>query len=329
MVSLNDYLYDGNTVLKILHEFYADLKESAVKEQNGVDLIHSNILLQHMELLQHNDFLTSQSQRIREFYKYMAKKYPFLAFTFKGRIKSLIRLEEKINGNIVDYIYEYYQENKAFPAEADIKSRIGRIRDLIAYRIVLSLPKCHVGPDQDLLEEELKYLYEIANELPAFLEEKGFSPEQSGKEGWDVSGSMSDNVCPYYRDYILNPSPSGYQSLHISFYDNLSRCDIEVQLRTKEMDDYAQIGFANHSGYEERQKKDHARRDAIPMGENRFFDEAYEREMLLQNLDLTKIDVNMFGAVSNQSVNDGCGLFKGRLILPYEHLSRFQNDIID
>ena len=27
--------------------------------------------------------------------------------------------------------------------------------------------------------------------------------------------------------------------------------------------------------------------------------------------------------------NDGCGLYRGRLILPYEHLSRFQNDLID
>ena len=37
----------------------------------------------------------------------------------------------------------------------------------------------------------------------------------------------------------------------------------------------------------------------------------------------------MFGAVSNQLVNDGCGFYKGRLILPYEHLSRFRNDLID
>ena len=329
MVSLNDYLYDGNTVLKILHGFYADLKDSAIREQNGVDLVHSNILLQQMELLQHNDFLTSQSQRIREFYKYMAKQYPFLAFTFKGRIKSLIRLEEKINGNIVDYIYEYYQENKCFPSESEIKSRIGRIRDLIAYRIVLSLPKCHVKSGEDIHEREVNYLYEIANELPGFLEEMGFSPEQSGKEGWKMSEKMNAQVCPFYRDYILNPSPSGYQSLHISFYDNLSRCDLEVQLRTKMMDDYAEIGLANHLGYEERQKKDHARRDDIPVGMNKFFDEAYDREMQLQKLDLAKIDVNMFGAVSNQLVNDGCGLFKGRLILPYEHLSRFQNDLID
>ncbi|MDY3829087.1 MAG: hypothetical protein SOZ71_10025 [Clostridium sp.] len=43
MIKLNDYLYSGDTVLKILQRYSDDLKESA-----------------------------SQSQRIREFYKYMA-----------------------------------------------------------------------------------------------------------------------------------------------------------------------------------------------------------------------------------------------------------------
>ncbi len=32
----------------------------------------------------------------------------------------------------------------------------------------------------------------------------------------------------------------------------------EVQLRTKEMDDYAEIGPANHLGYEKRQEKERA-----------------------------------------------------------------------
>ena len=86
MISLNDYLYNGDTVVKILHCYSHDLKESAVKSGNGVDLAHSNFLIQITELLEHNDFLTSQSQRIKEFYKYMTQKYPFLAFTFKGRI---------------------------------------------------------------------------------------------------------------------------------------------------------------------------------------------------------------------------------------------------
>ena len=46
-------------------------------------------------------------------------------------------------------------------------------------------------------------------------------------------------------------------------------------------------------------------------------------------LNLAELDVNMFSAVNNSLINDGCGLYRGRQILPYEHLSRFQNDLID
>ena len=49
----------------------------------------------------------------------------------------------------------------------------------------------------------------------------------------------------------------------------------------------------------------------------------------LAQIDLAKLDVNMFAARDNSLINDGCGLFRGRQILPFEHLSRFQNDLID
>lgn len=329
MITLNDYLYCGDTVLKILQRYYADLKEDAKCTHNAVDMLHCNFLLQQMELLEHNDFLTSQSQRIREYYKFMTGEYPFLAFTFKGRIKSLIRSEQKFNGKIVELVYDYYRENGACPDLAWIKRNMGYIRDLIAYRFVISMPKCHLREHEDGKDTELKYLYEIANRLPSFLEEKGFSAEVSEIIGGMRSERMEEIVKPYYRDFIENPSPFGYRSLHITFYDNQSRSYFEVQLRTKQMDDYAEIGPAHHLGYEKRQEKERTRRDLIPYGECVYFDEAYERGKLLQELDLAKIDVNMFGAVSNQMMNDGCGLYRGRLILPYEHLSRFQNDIID
>ena len=147
MNKLNDYLYAGDTVLKILQRYAKDLKQSAKETANQIDLLHCNVLLQIAELLQHNEFLTSQSQRIL--------------------------------------------------------------------------------------------------------------------------------------------------------------------------------------GYEKRQERARAKRDAIPKGENIYFDEAYERVITLQQLELSQIDVNMFAAVDNSLINDGCGLYRGRLILPYEHLSRFQNDLID
>lgn len=299
MICLNDYLFSGNTVLKILHQYSNDLRNGAKETRNSIDLAHSNFLIQIIELLEHNDFLTSQSQRIKEFYKFMTREYPFLAFTFKGRIKSLIRAEEKFNGYILEYIYNYYKKNGAFPSEAEIKSKLN-FRDLIAYRIVISMPVCHIKKGDDRSEVERKYLYEIANALPEFLEERGFTAEVS--KHLDNSGHsdlLSDSVRPYYHDSVATPRSSGYQSLHITFYDNLARCYTEVQLRTKDMDDFAEIG------------------------------EAYERLVKLQELELAKIDVNMFKAINNQLINDGCGLFRGRQILPFEHLSRFQNDLID
>ena len=108
MVTLNDYLYSGSTIFRILNNYIRDLRKDAKVNHNEIDLVHSNFLIHIQEMLEHNDFLTAQSQKIREFYRYMAKEYTFLAFTFRGRIKSLIRAEEKFNGYIVEYIYDYY-----------------------------------------------------------------------------------------------------------------------------------------------------------------------------------------------------------------------------
>ena len=329
MILLNDYLYSGNTVLKILHQYSEDLKNDALVTKNPIDIAHCNYLLQQIEMLEHNDFLTAQSQKIREFYKYMAHEYPYLAFTFKGRIKSVIRAEEKFNGYIVQYIYSYYKEHGKYPSVPELKKRLNGLKDFIAYRIVISMPACHLKDEGSRKQIEKEYLYKIANALPSFLEERGFNVEISQIKGHKTSSLLNEAVRPYYKDYVENPSENGYQSLHVVFYDTQARCYFEVQIRTKAMDDFAEIGPANHLGYEKRQEHDRSQRSVIPVGECIYFDEAYERGMALQKLDLSKLNVNMFAAFDNSLINDGCGLYRGRLILPFEHLSRFQNDIID
>ena len=288
MITLNDYLYNGDTVLKIIHSYANDLRQSAEDAHNEIDLLHCEFLQQLIDLLEHNDFLTSQSQRIREFYKYMAAEYPSLAFTFKGRIKSLIRAESKFNGNIVEFITQYYEEKKTFPS-----------------------------------------LDEIAGKLPDFLKDRGFYPEPSGLAHPLKNSRLSDNVSAFYRDYVANPNAFGYRSLHITFYDTISRSYVELQLRTKQMDDDAEIGPANHLGYEKRQHSQRSQTDTVPSGECLIFDQARTRVQKLAQIDLAKLDVNMFAARDNSLINDGCGLFRGRQILPFEHLSRFQNDLID
>ena len=89
----------------------------------------------------------------------------------------MIRSEAKFNGYIVEYIYDCYTEHKTFPSISDLKQRLSCFRDLIAYRIVISLPKCYLKPGESQQEADIRYLYQIANELPGFLEERGFTAE--------------------------------------------------------------------------------------------------------------------------------------------------------
>lgn len=329
MIQLTDFLYNGDTVIHILHKYASALEADAAVTGNAVDARHAAFLLGMGDMLEHNDFLTSQSQRIREFYKYMAAKYPHLAFTFRGRIKSLIRTEEKFNGYIEGALYDAYTRTGCFPTAAEVAAGTGRFRDLIAYRIVLSMPKCHLRPGTDRESLETELVYEIAEQLPGFLSERGFVPQKIREDSPLVSSRLSPAVRDYYKDYIEHPTSLGYRSLHIVFYDRESASYTELQLRTKQMDDFAEIGDANHNAYAHSQEKQRSRRKSLPVGVCPLFDEAYERIQNLQSLDLSKVDVNMFTAYDRNRVNDECGLLYGRLILPYEHLSRFQNDQID
>ncbi len=77
-------------------------------------------------------------------------------------------------------------------------------------------------------------------------------PEKQKEECLKIVKLLSDD---YYihpertRDWINVPKENGYQAYHITVYDAKNKCWVEIQIRSVQMDEIAEYGFAAHWKY--------------------------------------------------------------------------------
>ncbi|TAE05731.1 MAG: bifunctional (p)ppGpp synthetase/guanosine-3',5'-bis(diphosphate) 3'-pyrophosphohydrolase [Bacteroidetes bacterium] len=84
--------------------------------------------------------------------------------------------------------------------------------------------------------------------------DKDYDEDERNKEKedcWRVYSIVTDTYLPNperLREWITQPRPNGYESLHTTVMSELGKW-VEVQIRTKRMDEIAELGYAAHWKY--------------------------------------------------------------------------------
>lgn len=74
------------------------------------------------------------------------------------------------------------------------------------------------------------------------------------KECYEILGIIHNNfkfITQRYKDYITNPKPNGYQSIHTIIYSKTINSTIEIQIRTENMHKIAEFGIAAYWKYKD------------------------------------------------------------------------------
>ncbi len=336
MVTLNDYIHTGSTVPKILDVFTKDLRHEAILSGDDVELKMSSFFMDYNKLLLDSRSITNQSNKLIDFYKMIVENNPEYTYTFSGRLKSLYRSYLKYNRYIMNFIRDYHNEHKdmekSFPDADEINAYISnRYRDICGYKFVINVPMCLIdkgAPDRERLKakKEEEVIYNIANQLPRFLEEHNFDVLQASSLS-DVNDEkirsdivLNEGVQKYYKNYLLNPNTRGYKALHIAAHDIEGGSNLEIQLVSWKDDVNNQL-VANHDIYEIEQKHKVRNLNSNECCECQFYANALSRTKRAYEIEFPEISIDMFTALSEEKISDSSGFLFPRIITPHEHLS--------
>jgi GTP pyrophosphokinase len=159
-----------------------------------------------------------------------------LAFRFSepATYKKIAKLLEEKRQDRASFISAFVEQLKFKMTERDIAGEVvGRPKHIYSIHKKMQIKNLALSGLSDLhafrvLVDSVKDCYTVLSLV---------------HESWDAIGTE-------YDDYIARPKPNGYQSLHTVVRADDGR-SVEIQIRTKEMHQFAEYGVASHWRYKE------------------------------------------------------------------------------
>ena len=163
---------------------------------------------------------------------YLSYAEPEMYRLITNKLKATERDREKL-------MSEFIEPLKVRLSEAGIRYKL-KIRTKAAYSIWAKMVK------QKVPFEGVYDVFAIR-----FIIDCDEDPKLEKDLCWQVYSFVTEEYEPdttRLRDWVTNPKPNGYESLHITV-KNREGAFLEVQIRTRRMDEIAENGFASHWSY--------------------------------------------------------------------------------
>ena len=238
-----DTRLEAENYKKLIVQYSADPRVTVLKLADRLEVMRNldifpkssreNKILETLMLyipLAHQLGLYNIKREMEDIYFRYAEPVEYRAIT--NKLKATERDRERL-------MMEFIQPLKEELSEAGIKYKL-KIRTKAAYSIWMKMQKQKVPFEGVFDVFAIRFIIDCEQD-----------PDVEKDLCWKVFSYVTkeyEQDTARLRDWITNPKPNGYESLHITV-KNKRGAYIEVQIRTKRMDEEAENGQASHWAY--------------------------------------------------------------------------------
>jgi hypothetical protein len=281
--SLQDHLYRAKSPWDVLQLRVAELKQT----DDPQDFQQAETLQAFQRLSQNNIVREVFDSMLASIYQGIEKEFPMVTFSLFSRLKSIIRFMEKAETLAAENTNRPENERLDNPfsrltdplamrcvVDGGIETLYEVANFLIEFLYAeYQISPCLAAPLRDaqsysrndetsnyvktMLGENAQYSYYRAVPKEIDSTSSDFDPRMFPMVTIPKKSGIKPEYQRFFKDYVVSPKDNLYQSLHCVFVlpvPGNTPIYFEVQLRTTEMDAYAELSFnANHGALRELQ----------------------------------------------------------------------------